>query len=714
MPDTASPTLTSIATPPRGLHEHAGSALALTEHCLDLLLSRSKRLSAPAPPALHSQAQDFLGRHVGGKKRRRLGVDTGAAPSVSGDLFMATGVRSASRFIADDSSSHLSNTMPAAGMPRPTSHFATLDMHTLHGPSPTHGAHQLRSSGGGGHYAHPPGFHHAPPHAHNYPTGVNGGHYHAGGGQVYHNGAPARHPVGIVDPLASFGANVAPPVSLPNSQPPHAAGFGPTPAGSHGSRMHMHAPPSFGYQAASVPTQRHSVVSSSSKVGHEAASDSGHSSDSSSLASVRTGVQQDGILQSLAHAPPSNLLPSGDDRGHSTSPHGHYPKPPSRPQSTSFGQDGLLAGVAGDTAPHNVVLRPKASGTAGGAPTPTLAGMPVSRVDASPALLPTPEPPQPVPAGMPRGNQESTREALMAEVADLFAHLPPSMRSLPLSHMAAQGWRRRPRHAVAGDAAAMKSAGVALSSRTPKSRGELDAAAADNASAKSVPAQAYLTADSAPRRAASEADAAELSSALSEAFCRARGQHSAPAGLSKLELGGGGSSSAQARKMLSPTLLLLHSMAASQQGVAEAHRRSKVGANPSATTRDLRRSDAAQQWAAARAAAAMANGGAGRSGAGLHGQQGQQGHAAPGAGAGQSALQLLSGANLFPGAEALTAEVGVKLQAIAAAQGTAAQSIAGGSALLGNGGDRGSAKRAPASVTFGRLADGSTFSGSRV
>ena len=693
---------TSMAAPPRGLHEHAASALALTEHCLELLLSRTRKTGAPPPPALTGPAADYLHHHVSSKKRRRTGGDVGTASTQSGDVFRAATAGSASRFLDDSRSAHAPASLP------PTSHFAALDMRTMHGPSPTHSSQMLQGGGasfaqhqlayhpaaGGGHGQpnmppHAQAFHH--PHMH------QAGYRAVPSAHLYHAGGAALPAGGVIDPLAGrSGANAAPHIALGAA---HGAGMAALAPSLPNSEHHLAPGSSFGFPAGSVPPHR-SVLSGGSKPDGAAdgASDSGHSSDSSSLASVGPSVQHDSILRTLEARLSSNLLPAGGDRGHSTSPHGQPAKPPARPRSSS-GQGGLLTGIAGDTARHNVVLRPKPAGSGN---TPT--GVPAVRVDASPALLPTPEPPQPVPAGMAQGNQEATREALMAEVADLFAHLPSQLRSLPLSHCAAQGWRRAaklPRKQL--DIAALKGKPEAPP-RRPKHGNKTRQHCRLGATSSSASVLSSPTAHSgaAPRRAASEADATELSGALAEAFTRARYQQRSPSDPSEVQLSTTRPASGlQGGELLSPTLLLLQGMVAAAAGGAP--HRIKVGANPSATTRDLRRSDAAQQWAAARAAAALAN----------RGQQ--QARASSGSGgvpSGTSALQLLTGTSLFPGAEALTAEVGVKLQAIAAAQGTAAQSITGGSALLGTVG--GSTKRAPASVSFGRQPDGSTLSGSRV
>ncbi len=716
--ESTSPTLISMATLPRGLQDHAASALALTEHCLELLDSRTKRNGAPEPPALSNVAHDAISKQVGAKKRRRNGYEVGAASVVSGDAHLPAG-HSSSRFLADDTGSHVSSSFQHL----PTPHFAALDMNTMPGRSPTNAQHRLA----GGQRLPPPGqsaqgsYHGAAQHTHGHhfvhapPNAA----FHTAGAPHYHGVPPPHH--AIIDPLAGLRANVAPPVPLTST--PHQSG-GMLYASSGFMSHSLHAPPqSHGLVGGATHTPRHSVVSGASKPsatdGDDGQhSDSGHSSDSSSLASISPAAQQDGILAALAKDNSSNLLPAGEDRGHSTSPRDRHPvKPPSKPRSGSFSQGGLLLGIAGDTAPHNVMLRPKATSSTSSMPTPTATAS-NARVDASPALLPTPEPPQPVPAGMTRGNQEATREALLAEVSDLFAHLPADMRSLPLSHLASQGWRHRARflNCEPADAAELRGAAIALKTRKPRAPAEH--ARATDANSESVHSSPALHSSKhlPPRRAASEADAGELSNALSEAFCRARGHRGAASGMSKLNLNDSKhvvKSDSQVSELLSPTLLLLHGMVSAKHGASGAQQRMKVGANPSATTRDLRRSDAALQWAAARAAAAMATGGHAQSSRGAQGRLNAP-SASTGMPSGQSALELLTGSNLFPGAEALSSEVEVKLRAIAAAQGAPAQSVTGGSALLGPSGDKGSLKRAPASVTFDKLPNGSTLSGSRV
>jgi hypothetical protein len=447
------------------------------------------------------------------------------------------------------------------------------------------------------------------------------------------------------------------------------------------------------------------------------ASDSGHSSSSSSLASLQP-PQHEGLFASLTHETGNTLLPSSVDRPHSTSPHDRrVHSPPSRDRSGSFTQGGFLTAIAGDTAPHNAMLRPKSSSVSSMLPASgAAAGSSGSaRVDASPALLPTPDPPQPVPEGMTRGNKEATREALMAEVADLFSHLPSELKALPLGHLAAQGWRHRKRHPPreeAGVAGGLLVTAPTMVSRTSKPHhgayGNWNSVSGD---CSPMPRPLH---SAAPRRAASEADGAELSCVLTEAFRRARGQANAGHGMGKLNVSIPRCSDPQAAELLSPTLLLLHGMAAAQHGADEAHRRVRVGANPSATTRDLRRSDAAQQWAAARAAAAMATGSPGRRGGVQQSDAGQTAIPQQGQHTGQSALQLLSGAGLFPPPPAQVAVAKVQQQAVAAAQGTASHSVAGGSALLGDVGAKGNVMRSPASVIFDKLPGDSSFSGSRV
>ena len=401
-------------------------------------------------------------------------------------------------------------------------------------------------------------------------------------GQSHHTSSVSNHIVGYgytsaglpTAEQAAYGGMQQHRQGTYHARPLHdAAGLAPAATGSFpgapttqrfaqaGPRVTIPPPPHQVHHDQSFP-YRHPTFS-------PGADSDGSSSSSMAEPEEGVGVPLSALLRgAMLPVPPLSTSSAAD--GADFSPPSPAPSTSAKLPAATAGH--LVRGMAHDaTAPHGALV-------------PVAARL-LHATDTSPHMLPTPAPPQPVPEGMTAGGDDAGVLALKAEVAGLVAGADASLGllGLPLSHQAVECAVHA--RGVAEEPPPRPLPGLApRGPPKPKPDGTLHEANSDDAGALGG---GYLLRSlqrgiRRVRRALSDVDAPRLHRTLLVAQAK------------------GGAGVIQPTSQASPAPLhpvhLLATSLKTQAAAPDAARRGPVRPNPHATTRDLRRYDAAR-WA---------------------------------------------------------------------------------------------------------------------